>query len=229
MAYDYGHMKNTMFVAGIACLIALSAPGAEPPSQQPVLKVVVKFDSPQQPADSSERLPRTIWRSVPNKSRVEGVVSAETGHRILVVTDSPHLWFADLDAATGFHTVDSGPDIGSNLPVFPVPIPELEDLQFGAEAAYFTSHSAKSLGLVKMNGVSCERQDLETKDYLLLGCFEPMTARPVAVALRIGKTIYAFNYLEYERNAKAPVGAFAKPPGIRFTEKPHEETTHVAH
>jgi hypothetical protein len=212
-------------LAGLGILCGL---GAAPETPQPVTKVVVKFDSPQLAPNSSDRLPKTIWRSGKNKVRIEGVVSAETGHHMLMVTDSPNLWFADLDTHAGYHTLDTGPDIGASVPVFPVPGAELEGLEFGGESAYFRSHNAKSLGLVTMNGRSCQRQDIETKEYVLIGCFESMTARPVVVGLRVGDKVYAFNYLEYERNAPLPEGGFQKPAGIKFTERVHEETT-VAH
>jgi hypothetical protein len=225
----YSCPMNRMPIAGLGCLyVALMVTPPATASDPTALRIVVTADSPALPADSPDRLPRTIWRSGKNRARIEGVISAETGHRILVVMASPHLWFADLDSATGYHTLDSGPEIGASVPVFPVPDKELESLEFGGEAAYFAHHAAKSLGLTSMNGKSCERKDIETSDYLLVGCFEPMTERPVALGLRMGELILGINYVQYERDAVPPPGAFARPSNVRFTERPHQDKTLAA-
>ena len=159
-----------MLTLALWIIAAISpASGAQPNPAERAIKVVLQLDSPELPPDASDRHPRTVWRVGKNRARIEGVVSADTGHRILVVADSPHLWVADLDTHTGYHTVDTGPEIGASVPVFPES--EVVNLEIGNEAAYFEEHGAKSAGRARMNGKSCERQDIETETYLLIRLF----------------------------------------------------------
>lgn len=79
-----------------------------------------------------------------------------------------------------------------------------------------------------MNGKSCERRDVQTPSHLLIGCFEPMTSRPVAIGLKIRGHIYVQNYLEFLTNATPPAGAFEQPRDIKFIDRPHSDQTHAA-
>jgi hypothetical protein len=218
-------VRTGTFVLSCCLLIVASGAAAEPAT---ALRVVTRFDSAELAPDSPDRLPRTIWRSGPNMVRIEGIVSAETGHKMLLVANSPHLWLADLESATGSHTVDPGPEIGAEVPVFPLPIDALSELQIGNESDYFREHRAQPKGRTSMDGRACERQDIETPEYLLVGCFEPFTGRPVAIGVRVGTAVMAVTYLEYDRNAQLPEGAFSRPPGVEFMDRPHQGETHAA-
>ena len=94
------------------------------------------------------------------------------------------------------------------MPVFAVPLERLADVQIGKEAEYFRQNHAKPMGRTTMNGRTCDRQDIETPEYLLTGCVEPFTLRPVAIGLRVGEQVMGLNYLEYDRNATPPAQAF---------------------
>lgn len=227
-------MIRSLFIL-TACVTAFSlnaavdsTPATAPAVPTTATRIVVTYDSPQIPAGSPDLLPKTIYRSGPNMARIEGVVSAETGHRILVVTNSPHLWMADLDAGTGEHTVDDGPEIGADVPIFPVKLEALEELQFGNELAYFQKRNAKLIERTRMLDRVCDRQDIEAEDHTLVGCFEPMTGRPVSVGLRVGELVIGVNYLEYDRNAPVGADTFTQPAKIKFTEKPHQDETKAA-
>jgi hypothetical protein len=161
-------------------------------------------------------------------ARIEGIVSVETGHHILLVANSPHLWLADLDTHTGYHTLDEGPDIGADVPVFPVAIEELQELQFGEERAYFLHRKAKVIGNTVMNGRVCERQDVAAESYLLIGCFEPMTGHVVALGLKLGDQVIGVNYMSYDTSAIPPANAFVAPASIKFVDRAHQDKTHAA-
>lgn len=189
------------------------------------MKLTVRLQSPEIPADHFAAKPKTMYRAGQGYCRTEELPDPEQGIHGLMIINEPDVWVVNLLSKTAQHLVDSGPTFNCRLPMFQgdevksaadMKNPILE-LEFGRELAYFRQKGAPPKEGPVLQGKQTNVSMVQVGDSQLFLFTVDTPERPLAVARQRGGTREIYWYGLYEELPFEPK-LFAKPEGVKIEE-----------
>jgi len=196
---------------------------AETPPES-MIKLTVRLESPEVPAESFAAQPKTMYRAGNGYCRTEEVPDPEHGVHGLMILNEPNAWMVNLLAKTGRHMVDPGPTFNCRLPMFRGDVKSPSDmknpileLEFGQELGYFKGKGAapKAGPLLRDKPTTVYVVGIGDSQFSLFTTGTP--ERPWAIARQHGNVKEIFWYDDYQQLPFDPK-LFAKPEGVRIEE-----------
>jgi hypothetical protein len=160
-----------------------------------------------------------LWWNKSGFLRAELASQDSAANASVTIVNGADWWIINPDRKTGLHRHRSGGPVplGSVSPFGP-PAPDwILELNFGEEYQFFASRKAQELGVIAVNGDSCNGYELaQVEDTLMLLC-DPQSNEPRYLSY-IGKDQKVFRYDGFELGVPFDSSKFRPPSGIDFEE-----------
>ncbi len=184
-------------------------------SPHKTMRIVMRFDAPELPADHFARKPKTLYRLGEKYGRIEEEPNPETGLHLLIVVNEPDLWMVNRADKTGQHAVDPGPTLAFGAPIAgDVKSEYWNNFEFGCEVPFMNSVKDVRKSVDGAGNVLYEHEAEDVKASLLVGT----NGIPRRVTIVTGESTFGYIYDVYEQSSDADTRPFERPEGIRFTE-----------
>lgn len=213
-------MITRLLIASLVNLLALAPIEAAENVCAPdkMLKVVSRGIYACAPTTHFSRVPKTLYRYKSGYGRVEEAYNPESNLQLLIVTNEPHVWMANLASRTGVYVLDPGPTYYFRARLFGDAMVEsalIRHLEFGCEIAWLKAAGAAERAT--KHPELKEAQGLEYSEGKEKVILYHRSGNPLRLELiRDGKVIFGLDYLVYEPDLKFEQKLFDKPAGIAF-------------
>jgi hypothetical protein len=165
--------------------------------------------------------PLVMHRQGTRKLRTEEAPDPSQGLHLLIVMDSPDVWFVNRADKTGRHIVDPGPTFDVHAPIINLQgLPEeLAALEYGCEAEYLRQRGSTPAREVTVAGVKAAVHQVESGPHQV-ELTMTQAGRPLTISYsQAGRLLFAIAYDRYEPGLPLDATLFTRPESVTYTEE----------
>jgi hypothetical protein len=214
-------MTFTRFAVLCAALCFSAVASAAEPS---MTKIVSQMSGPRIVATNPASKPKTVYLAGTKYCRVEEEPDALNFIQNLLITNEPDFWIINLADRTGRHSVDEGPTFDVHVPIFwgfgGKPDKNFPELEYGAEAAFFSKERAREVEPRTIDGRDCRVLSINGEESEVRLMLDRKTGLPVQMdLLGRGRVETTVRYLSYTTDLPFDPSLFQPPKGIEIRDR----------